>query len=64
MIYNSESMHVKWAKQSWQNQSHYAKADNIINKHNQHVDLPNKYNNEAQKKKCYIRILNQDNQSS
>ena len=47
MIYNSESMHVKWAEQSWQNQSHYAKTDKMINQYNQHVDVPNEYNNQA-----------------
>ena len=61
MIYNSESMHVKWAEQSWQNQSHYAKTSKIINQYNQRVNVSNEYSNEAQKHR-YIKILNQHNQ--
>ena len=35
----------------------------IINHHNQHVNVPNGYNNEAHKN-YYIKILNLDNQST
>ena len=45
------------------NQSHYAKQGNKINQYNQHVNVSNEYSNEEQKHR-YIRILNQDNQST
>ena len=32
------------------NQNHYAKQSKISNRCNQHVNIPNKYSNEAQKK--------------
>ena len=59
MIYNSESIHARWLEQSWQNQSHYAKTDKIINQHNQRVNDPNGYSNEVQKNR-HIGILSQD----
>ena len=59
-------MHVKWVEQSWQNQSHYAKTSKIINQHNQHVNVPNGYSNETQKKnttsEASIKIINHCNQ--
>ena len=63
MIYNGESIHMRWSEQTWQNQSHYAKQDKIIDQYNQHINVSNKYNNESWEKIATIEILNQDKQS-
>ena len=63
MIYNGASIHVKWSEQTWQNQSHYAKQGKMIN---QHINVPNKYSNEAWEKspqsESPIKIINHHNQ--
>ena len=49
-----------------QNQNHYAKQGKMTNQYNQHVNVPNKYNNEAHKKnhgiESPIKIINHHNQ--
>ena len=66
MIYNGECIHVRWSQQTWQNQSHYAKQGKMINQHNQHINVSNKYSNEAREKspqlKSSIKIINHHNQ--
>ena len=42
-------MHVRLTEQSWQNQNDYAKQGKMINQYNHHVNVLNKYGNEAQK---------------
>ena len=59
MLYTSESMHVRWTEQSWQNQNDYAKQCKMINQYNQHVNVLNKHDNEAQKNQnaqCAFKI--------
>ena len=59
MIYNGESIHVRQSEQTWQNQNDYAKQGKMINQYNQHVNVLNKHDNEAQKKsKSSIKIIN------
>ena len=66
MIYNGESIHLRWSEQTWQNQGHYAKQGKMINQHNQHINVSNKYSNEAREKspqsKSSIKIINHHNQ--
>ena len=64
MIYNGESIHLRWSEQTWQNQGHYAKQGKINNQHSQHINVPNKYSYEAWEKIVTIGMLNQDKQAS
>ena len=79
IIYNREkqSCQIKWytmvslwmwgdQNKTWQNQSHYSKQGKMINQHNQHINVPNKYSYEAREKtpqsECSIKINNHHNQ--
>ena len=79
IIYNREnqSCQIKWYTMSslyiwsdqnktWQKQSHYAKQGKMSNQHNQHINVSNKYSNEAREKlprsESSIKINNHQNQ--
>ena len=79
IIYNREkqSYQIKWytmvslymwsdQNKTWQNQSHYAQQGKMNNQHNQHINVSNKYSNEARKKlpqlESSIKINNHHNQ--
>ena len=79
IIYNREnqSCQIKWYTMSslyiwsdqnktWQKQSHYAKQGKMSNQHNQHINVSNKYSNEAREKlpqsESSIKINNHHNQ--
>ena len=74
IIYKPENQHIKSNDiQQWvyacevsrtiMTKSKLLYNSKIINQYNQHVNVSNEYSNEVQKH-CYIRILNQDNQST
>ena len=64
--YTMSSLYI-WSDQNktWQNQSHYAKQGKMNNQHNQHINVSNKYSNEAREKssqsKSSIKVNNHHN---